>query len=114
MLVYFFKARVLSEASALVSLQHVLIVADVAGALADVLIGVSLCMLFHTARSGIKKANPVINTLMVLSLNTGLLTGLCSAGSLISLLVAPNTFIYAALFFNLGRSAFRASANYSS
>ncbi|KZP19350.1 hypothetical protein FIBSPDRAFT_565524 [Athelia psychrophila] len=96
-LVFFFQARIIQDVSNAATLKNAIIVADVCGAAGDVFIAISLSVLFHRARSGIVKSNTVINTLVLFTLNTGLLTGLCS------LLVAPGTFIYTALFFNIGR-----------
>ncbi|KAF7981036.1 hypothetical protein HWV62_35482 [Athelia sp. TMB] len=48
-------------------------------------------------------SDTMINTLILFTMNTGLLTSLCAVASLVSIIAAPNTFIYIAFFFNIGR-----------
>ncbi|RDB29940.1 hypothetical protein Hypma_013791 [Hypsizygus marmoreus] len=70
---------------------------------ADVLIAATLCLMLHRARTGFKRSDSMINKLMLFVVNTGVLTSLCAIGSLISLIVSPNTLVYASFYFCIGR-----------
>ncbi|KAF5340111.1 hypothetical protein D9758_013159 [Tetrapyrgos nigripes] len=69
----------------------------------DILIAGSLSFLLWVQKTGFKGSNAMINTLITFSINTGLFTTMFAVASLISILVAPNTFIYILFFFNMGR-----------
>jgi len=45
----------------------------------------------------------MINKLIIFTMNTGLLTSLCAVASLVSILAAPNTYIYIGFFFCMSR-----------
>jgi len=70
---------------------------------ADVIIATSLCILLNKARTGYKKSDTVINMLIVFVVNTGILTTCCAVASLISLVLSPDSLIYAAFYFCIGR-----------
>jgi len=70
---------------------------------ADVIIATSLCILLNKARTGYKRSDTVINTLIVFVVNTGVLTTCCAVASLISLCLSPNSLIYASFYFCIGR-----------
>jgi len=69
----------------------------------DVLITVVFCTLLHRARSNLKRSNTMVNMLIAFSVQTGMLTSLCAIGSLVSIVLSPNTFIYIGFYFLLGR-----------
>ncbi|KAI9460426.1 hypothetical protein HD554DRAFT_2028817, partial [Boletus coccyginus] len=69
----------------------------------DVLIAASLCILLQRSRIGFRRSDSLINKLMLFSINTGLLTSICAIASLISIIAWPDTFIYVAFYFCLGR-----------
>jgi len=69
----------------------------------DVLIAAVLCMMFHSSRTGSKRSDTILNILILFSVNTGLLTSLCAIGSLVAIILSPNTFIYICFYFLLGR-----------
>ncbi|KAF8879136.1 hypothetical protein BD779DRAFT_1163234 [Infundibulicybe gibba] len=69
----------------------------------DVLIAGTLCVLLYRARTGFKKSDSIINRLMIFVVNTGVLTSCCAIASLFSLLLSPNTLIYATFYFCIGR-----------
>ncbi|KAG2004207.1 hypothetical protein CC2G_002787 [Coprinopsis cinerea AmutBmut pab1-1] len=69
----------------------------------DVLIALSLCTLLHQSRTGFKKSDTIITRLMIFVVNTGVLTSMCAISSLVCLVVSPNTLIYAAFYFCIGR-----------
>lgn len=69
----------------------------------DILITVFLCTFLHQSRTGFHQSDTLINKLMLFSINTGLLTSVCAVMSLVSIIVWPDTFIYIAFYFCLGR-----------
>jgi len=70
---------------------------------ADIIIATSLCYLLNKARTGYKKSDTVINKLIIFVVNTGVLTTCCALASLISLVLSPDSLIYAAFYFCIGR-----------
>ncbi|KIY70896.1 hypothetical protein CYLTODRAFT_160531 [Cylindrobasidium torrendii FP15055 ss-10] len=73
------------------------------GAAGDILITVTLIYLLHRSKSGMRKSDAMVNSLILFALNTGLLTSLCALMSLIMILIYPDTFLYIAFFFCLSR-----------
>ncbi|KAK0487970.1 hypothetical protein IW261DRAFT_1328269 [Armillaria novae-zelandiae] len=87
----------------LATLKYLSISVNALAAAGDVLIAGTLCLLLHRSRTGFQKSGTTINQLILFTVNTGLLTSLCAIASLISILTAPNTFIYIMFFFCVGR-----------
>ncbi|KIK52367.1 hypothetical protein GYMLUDRAFT_251305 [Collybiopsis luxurians FD-317 M1] len=69
----------------------------------DLLIAGILTLLLQRSKTGFRKSDTMINKLTIFAVNTGALTSLCAVASLISILAAPNTFIYISFFFSMGR-----------
>ncbi|KAG7087223.1 hypothetical protein E1B28_013205 [Marasmius oreades] len=69
----------------------------------DVYITASLSYLLQGSRTGFQRSDAMIRKLINYAVNTGLLTTCTAIASLISILAAPNTFIYIAFFFAIGR-----------
>lgn len=69
----------------------------------DVLIAIFLCTFLQRSRTGFRQSDSLINKLMLFSINTGLLTSICAVMSLVSIIVWPDTFIYIAFYFCVGR-----------
>ncbi|KAG1753710.1 uncharacterized protein EDB91DRAFT_1242682 [Suillus paluster] len=69
----------------------------------DVLIAGFLCVLLQRARTGFRRSDTMINKLILFTINTGLLTSICAVMSLISITMWPNSYIYMAFYFCLGR-----------
>lgn len=69
----------------------------------DILITIFLCISLQQSRTGLHQSDTLINKLMLFSINTGLLTSICAVMSLISILVWPDTYVYIAFYFCLGR-----------
>ncbi|KAG1780345.1 hypothetical protein EV702DRAFT_1178093 [Suillus placidus] len=69
----------------------------------DVLITIFLCTFLQQSRTGFQRSDTLINKLMLFTINTGLLTSVCAVMSLISITMWPDTFIYVAFYFCLGR-----------
>lgn len=87
----------------LAEVKYLSILINGLAAAGDVLIAGALCTLLHLSRTGFRKSDTMINRLILFSVNTGVLTSVCALGSLISILVAGQTFIYIAFFFCIGR-----------
>ncbi|KAG0699870.1 hypothetical protein DFH29DRAFT_28699 [Suillus ampliporus] len=69
----------------------------------DILIAGFLSILLQRSRTGFRRADTVIHRLILYTINTGLLTSICAIMSLISITLWPDTFIYMAFYFCLGR-----------
>ncbi|KAJ3810351.1 hypothetical protein EV368DRAFT_80685 [Lentinula lateritia] len=79
------------------------ITVNVLAAVADTYIAGLLTLLLHTSRTGFQRSDSIINKLIIFSINTGALTSLCAIASMLSILLAPATFIYISFFFCMGR-----------
>ncbi|SJL15367.1 uncharacterized protein ARMOST_18860 [Armillaria ostoyae] len=86
----------------LATLKYLSISVNALAASGDVLIAGTLCLLLHRSRTGFQK-KVLTRKQILFAVNTGLLTSICAVASLISILTAPNTFIYIAFFFCVGR-----------
>ncbi|KAM5544796.1 hypothetical protein V8D89_001694 [Ganoderma adspersum] len=62
---------------------------------ADGLLTGVLVNLLHTQRTGVKRMDQVVDTLILYGVNTGLLTGVVTLGSLLFSLICPYNLIYA-------------------
>ncbi|KAF9021127.1 hypothetical protein BDZ89DRAFT_249149 [Hymenopellis radicata] len=76
---------------------------NVLAAAGDVAITTAIVVFLERAKSGFTWSNHIINRLMLFSINTGLLTSLCACMSLLFILAIPNTLIYFAFYFMIGR-----------
>ncbi|KAK0504507.1 hypothetical protein EDD18DRAFT_1306038 [Armillaria luteobubalina] len=83
----------------LATMKYLSISVNALAAAGDALITSTLCLLLHHSRTGFQKSDTMINQLILFAVNTGLLTSLCAIASLISILTAPNVFIYIMFFF---------------
>ncbi|KAJ7794184.1 hypothetical protein B0H14DRAFT_2924080 [Mycena olivaceomarginata] len=72
-------------------------------AAADMLIGISLCYYLSQSRTGVRRTDNLISTLMKYSLTTGFLTGIIACLVVITFGVMPNNFVYVAFFWLLGK-----------
>ncbi|KII84151.1 hypothetical protein PLICRDRAFT_371772 [Plicaturopsis crispa FD-325 SS-3] len=72
-------------------------------AAADIIIASSLVYILLNSRTGFRRSDTMITKLVVFTVNTGLLTSLCAISSLIAIAVSPDTLIYAAFYFCIGR-----------
>ncbi|KAJ3813978.1 hypothetical protein F5876DRAFT_62699 [Lentinula aff. lateritia] len=81
-------------------LKELSVTVNALAAAGDVLIAGILTILLQKSKTGFQR-QLVIQTMF--AVNTGALTSLCAVASLISILAAPNTFIYISFFFCMGR-----------
>ncbi|KAJ3735531.1 hypothetical protein DFJ43DRAFT_1058122 [Lentinula guzmanii] len=84
-------------------LKGLSITVNVLAAVGDTYIAGLLTLLLHTSRTGFRRSDSIINKLIIFSINTGALTSLCAIASMLSILLAPETFIYISFFFCMGR-----------
>ncbi|TBU45436.1 hypothetical protein BD309DRAFT_715918 [Dichomitus squalens] len=82
-------------------IADILYVSFGAGVVADVLIAGALCTILARCRTGFRKTDSVVRTLIMYSINTGLLTSLCALSCLITYATMPNNFIFIAFYFVL-------------
>ncbi|KAF8885055.1 hypothetical protein CPB84DRAFT_1816875 [Gymnopilus junonius] len=87
----------------LAEIKYLSILVNALAAAGDVFIAAALCTLLHLSRTGFQRSDTMINKLILFAVNTGFLTSLCAVASLISIIVAGNTFLYIAFFFCIGR-----------
>ncbi|EMD36416.1 hypothetical protein CERSUDRAFT_84570 [Gelatoporia subvermispora B] len=67
-------------------------------ALADILIAVIQVVVLWRMRTGFRATDTVVRTLMVYSINTGLLTSICAIATILSFALIPGTLIYSAFY----------------
>nr|GAT53810.1 predicted protein [Mycena chlorophos] len=79
---------------------------NVLGAASDFVIAMILVYYLRRSRTGFKKSDTMIRKLIVFSVTTGLLVGVCAIASLVSILLWGQTLIYVAFYFSLGRLEF--------
>ncbi|KAH7875717.1 hypothetical protein F5879DRAFT_543975 [Lentinula edodes] len=84
-------------------LKELSITVNALAAAGDVLIAGILTILLQKSKTGFQRSDTMLNKLTMFAVNTGALTSLCAVASLISILAAPNTFIYISFFFCMGR-----------
>ncbi|KIM76349.1 hypothetical protein PILCRDRAFT_826333 [Piloderma croceum F 1598] len=102
-LYYFVKGSQLQTYAQLAALRSLSMAVNALAAAGDVLIAFVLCLMLQKSRTGFRRSDTMIKKLIIFTMNTGLLTSICAVASLISIVSAPNTIIYIAFYFNLGR-----------
>ncbi|OCH93186.1 hypothetical protein OBBRIDRAFT_885704 [Obba rivulosa] len=75
---------------------------------ADILIAASQLVMLWSLRTGFKRTDGIIRTLMLYVINTGLLTTVMTTLCLILYAAMPDTLVYAAVFHNLSGLLFNA------
>ncbi|KAJ3744020.1 hypothetical protein DFH05DRAFT_1615203 [Lentinula detonsa] len=95
--------RVRTFAELATDLKGLSITVNALAAAGDVLIAAILTWLLQTSKTGFQRSDTMLNKLTIFAVNTGALTSLFAVASLISILAAPNTFIYITFFFCMGR-----------
>jgi len=85
--------EILKYESALVLVEHKMLILEgmVQGvaALADVSITISLCWYLHSRRTGIKRTEKLLDRLIILAINRGLITAVAQVGFLVFNVAAP-------------------------
>ncbi|KAJ7355739.1 hypothetical protein DFH08DRAFT_853411 [Mycena albidolilacea] len=87
----------------LAELKALSVTVNALAAAGDVFIAGTLTWLLHRSRTGFHRSDTMIRKLTIFAVNTGAVTSICAIGSLVSICVAGNTFIYILFFFCMGR-----------
>ncbi|KAL1740213.1 hypothetical protein HDZ31DRAFT_68153 [Schizophyllum fasciatum] len=82
-------------------ISYLLYTALGSGVVADAFIAISMCVLLSHSRTGLRNTDSVIDTLILYTINTSLLTTVCSVACFISYAVRPNEFIFLGIYFIL-------------
>ncbi|KAJ3787198.1 hypothetical protein GGU10DRAFT_433307 [Lentinula aff. detonsa] len=98
---YLVQVRTFAELAT--DLKGLSITVNALAAAGDVLIAAILTWLLQTSKTGFQRSDTMLNKLTIFAVNTGALTSLFAVASLISILAAPDTFIYITFFFCMGR-----------
>lgn len=72
----------------------------------DVVIALSLVVELHRSRTGMKGTDSIINTLILFSMSTGLVTAIWTIAMLVSIFLTGMSFITMFFYFILGRLYF--------
>jgi len=72
-------------------------------AVADLAIAGTLVYYLNKSRTGFKRTDSIINTLMIYSINTGLVTSICALLNVIFAIITPTEQIYTAFFWCLAK-----------
>ncbi|KAJ8080701.1 hypothetical protein PM082_017535 [Marasmius tenuissimus] len=72
-------------------------------AAADILIAVSLCYYLYKSKTGSRRTDSLISTLMIYTLTTGVMTSVIDTIIVISFATMPQNFVWLALFWIVGR-----------
>jgi len=72
----------------------------------DILVASGLCFALSKKRTGFRKTDTLVTTLIMYAINGCLVTTLCAAACLISYAILPNDFIFIAFFFCLDKLYF--------
>ncbi|KAF5327506.1 hypothetical protein D9619_004986 [Psilocybe cf. subviscida] len=70
---------------------------------ADVMITVSLCILLGNIRTGFKLTDSLVNTLMLYTINTGLLTSVSATACFVTFAIWPHAFVFIGFYFVLSK-----------
>jgi len=100
------KAFILGTFKNFAQISYLLYVALGGGVTADILIAVSLCIALSRSRTGLKKTESVINVMMMYTINTSLLTTICSGACFITYAVWPDALTFISIFYSLAKLYF--------
>ncbi|KAF8233944.1 hypothetical protein L208DRAFT_867205 [Tricholoma matsutake] len=100
------KAFILGTFKKFPQISYLLYAALGGGVAADILIAASLCIALSRRRTGIKKTESVINVMMMYTINTSLLTTICSAACFITYAMWPNALTFLGIYYSLGKLYF--------
>ncbi|KAJ7257503.1 hypothetical protein B0H12DRAFT_1110980 [Mycena haematopus] len=70
---------------------------------ADVIITLALCYMLYKSQAKPLANETFLQRVILVTINTGLLTSLCAVAALLSIVCAPNTLIYVSFYFCIGR-----------
>ncbi|KAI0821119.1 hypothetical protein BC629DRAFT_1587432 [Irpex lacteus] len=85
----------------LFEISWILYTAFGAGVFVDGAIAISLCVLLVQRKTGIRRTDSMVRSLMLYSINTGALTSICALAVLITYATMPRNFVFIAFYFVL-------------
>ncbi|OCH87202.1 hypothetical protein OBBRIDRAFT_173682 [Obba rivulosa] len=88
----------LGNFDALSTISPVFYMSSSSAVIADVLIAMSQVLMLWSLRTGFKRTDSVMRTLMLYSINSGLLTSLAAASCLITFATMPQTLVYVVFY----------------
>ncbi|KIJ45015.1 hypothetical protein M422DRAFT_30180 [Sphaerobolus stellatus SS14] len=75
-------------------LRDVMTLQGSATAACDILISISLCYVFHSHRSGIKRTDSLINRMIIYAINRGIVTSICALLGAFLYYFTPDTYYF--------------------
>ncbi|ETW81806.1 hypothetical protein HETIRDRAFT_173484 [Heterobasidion irregulare TC 32-1] len=102
-IVFTVEAFLLQEFSRYTQLTWITCTGLGSAAAADLLIAISMCYYLFRSRTGFQKTDSMITTLMLYSINTGLITSIVATGAVIAFATMPLNFIWLGFFWVLGK-----------
>ncbi|KAF7371444.1 hypothetical protein MSAN_00781400 [Mycena sanguinolenta] len=87
----------------LIDVQRLAVSINALSTSVDVIITTMLCFMLHRSQTKSLADETILNRLILITINTGLLTSLCAIAALIAIVYSPNTLIYAGFYFCIGR-----------
>ncbi|TCD69044.1 hypothetical protein EIP91_009107 [Steccherinum ochraceum] len=101
--VFTVQSFILGRFSAFASLTWVTCTGLGSAAAGDILIALSMVYYLQKKRTGIQSTDSIVTTLMLYSINTGLLTSILATASVILFAIMPTNFIWLAFFWIMGK-----------
>ncbi|KAI0331672.1 hypothetical protein GY45DRAFT_1322027 [Cubamyces sp. BRFM 1775] len=83
-------------------LRPVFILIFATGIASDAILTGMMCLWLNSARTGLKRTDSIINTLIVYSIETGLFPGLVETGGMIAFFVNPASQVFLAFYLQIG------------
>ncbi|KIJ48444.1 hypothetical protein M422DRAFT_66337 [Sphaerobolus stellatus SS14] len=83
--------------------QWILAGKSIASVLADVILTGSMCYFLHASRTGLQRTNDLLNSLLIFTLNRGVLAMIMEAAVMITFFTMKNNYIFAALHLMLSK-----------
>ncbi|KAI0755251.1 histone acetylation protein-domain-containing protein [Daedaleopsis nitida] len=72
-------------------------------AVSDILIAIAMCYYLYTKRTGLRRTDSVVTTLMVYSINSGLTTSIIASICVVTFAAMPTNFIWLSFFWIMGK-----------
>ncbi|KAF8074572.1 hypothetical protein FPV67DRAFT_587580 [Lyophyllum atratum] len=85
------------------SISYLFYLSLAAGVVSDILIAGHLCLSLWQRRTSMNKTDSILSVFMLYTINTTLLTTLCSIASLITFAIWPEDFVYIAIYLSMSK-----------
>ncbi|KAF8896690.1 hypothetical protein BD779DRAFT_603028 [Infundibulicybe gibba] len=97
------KAFIAQTFASFSSISYLLYISLGSGVVADAIIAATLCYTLKKNRTGFQKTDTIVNTLMIYTINTSLLTTLCSLACFTTYTIWPQEFTFIGIYFVLSK-----------